>query len=83
MTKEKNKKKPMIGEIIGISGINTVKIRVESTRTSKLYAKRYKVHKNFLVDTDKVKVETGDLVEFVETTPISKRKKHKISKKIN
>jgi len=83
MTDKKSEKKLKIGEVVSISGEKTAKVRIESTRVSKLYAKRYKTHRNFLVDTNKVKIEVGDMVEIAPTMPISKIKKHKISKKIS
>ncbi len=82
MPKDKNRKKLTIGEVIVISGKNTVKVKVESTLVSKLYGKRYKAHKNFLVDTNKFEVAIGDMVAFEQTPPISKKKSHKINKKI-
>ncbi len=82
MKDKKINKKSKVGEVIAISGEKTAKVRVESTRVSRLYAKRYKVHKSFLVDTSEVKVEIGDKVEIVSVVPISKKKKHKISKKV-
>ncbi len=83
MTDKKNEKKLKVGEVVSISGEKTAKVRVESTRVSRLYAKRYKTHKSFLVDTTEVKVEVGDKVEIKPTKPISKMKKHKINKKIS
>jgi len=83
MSKETKDKKLTFGTVTSISGENTVKVRIESTLVSKLYSKRYKAHKSFLVDSKDVKVEVGDGVLIEETMPISKKKRHKINKKIS
>lgn len=77
-----NNKKLIEAEVVNKSGANCVKVRIERTRASKLYGKRYKVHKNILADYGKESLDIGDKVLIEQTRPLSKRKSFKINKVI-
>ncbi|TSC93388.1 MAG: 30S ribosomal protein S17 [Candidatus Berkelbacteria bacterium Licking1014_7] len=74
-------KQKLIGEITTIIDVQTVKVKVETIKIHPLYKKRYKSHKNYLVDTNGKNVEKHAMVEIESTRPISKNKKWKIISK--
>jgi small subunit ribosomal protein S17 len=83
MTKKETKnKKRMQGKIIQISGMNTLKVRVEIKTTHPLYKKIVKSHKNFLVHSEKAGMEIGDSVIIEEGRPLSKNKSFYLVKKV-
>lgn len=74
MEEKKVIKKRVEGEVITISGTNTVGIKVETKSSHPKYEKIIKSHKKFLADTNGHEVEVGDIVTIESTRPISKRK---------
>lgn len=69
----------MIGRVISTKMNRTVVVLVESHKTHPLYRKTYLRTKNYLVD-DPFGVKLGDLVDFKQVRPISKRKNWQITK---
>lgn len=69
----------MIGRVVSIKMNNTAVVLVTGTKKHPLYKKTYTHSKKFLAD-DLLKTKLGDIVEIVETKPISKRKFWKVSK---
>ena len=57
----------------------TVVVLVESPKTHPLYGKSYKRSKKYLVD-DGLSAKIGDIVEFVQCRPVSKRKHWRVEK---
>jgi small subunit ribosomal protein S17 len=66
------------GQVIFRNG-KTTKVSVESTYRHKAYSKELKKEKAYLVE-DEIGSNPGDIVEIVETRPISKLKRFKINK---
>lgn len=69
----------MIGRVVANKAVKTVTVLVESRKTHPLYGKSFLRTKKYLVD-DQVGVKVGDIVEFLKTRPISKRKHWRITK---
>lgn len=69
--------KNLVGDVVRVTGEKTAVVEVTRYRVHPLYEKRMKRTRRYLVHDDR-EVSVGDLVEFVETRPISKRKKWKI-----
>src|SRR4030065_1077494 len=67
------------GKVISRKMERTVKISVERMVIHKIYKKRYKRIKNYLVH-DELGSQVGDVVKFAACKPISKSKKWKIIK---
>ncbi|MBN2245736.1 MAG: 30S ribosomal protein S17 [Candidatus Aminicenantes bacterium] len=67
-----------IGVVIGNKMKKTVSVLVERQVRHPLYKKTIKRKKKFLVHDEYEKCRVGDVVKFVETRPISKRKKWRI-----
>lgn len=69
----------MIGRVVSTKMAKTAVVIIESVKTHPLYKKSYIWSEKYLVD-DPFSVKEGDLVEFVKTAPISKRKHWRITK---
>ncbi len=69
----------MIGRVVSNKMTKTAVVLIESRKTHPLYKKSYAWTKKYLVD-DALGVKIGDVVEIIETRPISKRKHWKITK---
>ena|SRR3989344_5163031 len=69
----------MIGRVVSIKNKNTATVLVKMTATHPLYKKTYVQTKKYLVD-DLIGVKLGDVVDFINCKPISKRKSFMITK---
>lgn len=69
----------MVGRVVSIKNKNTATVLVERLAKHPLYRKTYKQSKKYLVD-DQLGVKLGDIVDFTNCKPISKRKSFKITK---
>lgn len=67
------------GQVVKKSSSKTVKVAVSRTVRHPIYKKRYSLTKNYLVHDDSGKHKVGDTVTIIETKPISKRKRFKIT----
>jgi small subunit ribosomal protein S17 len=69
-----NKRRRLSGEVISAKMEKTVKVRVDRDYRHPLYEKVVRNQKHYLVH-DEIGCQPGDLVEIVESRPISKRKR--------
>lgn len=69
----------MIGRVISVKSKNTATILVERVAKHPLYKKTYARSKKYLVD-DQLGVKLGDIVEFINCKPVSKRKSFRTTK---
>lgn len=69
------------GKVESVRG-ETVKVSVKRVIRHKKYFKELRVRKNYLVHNKTKGVEVGDIVEIIETRPISKLKSFRINKLI-
>jgi len=69
----------MIGRVVSTKTKNTATVLVERTAMHPLYKKTYVQSKKYLVD-DSIGVKIGDIVDFVNCRPISKRKSWTVTK---
>ncbi|MFI5241053.1 MAG: 30S ribosomal protein S17 [Microgenomates group bacterium] len=70
--------KIFVGRVVGLKSLKTAVVAVERVVIHPLYKKRFKRERKYLVH-DEIGVKLGDNVKFVDTRPISKRKKWKIT----
>jgi len=70
------------GIIVSDKMDKTVVIKVDRTVAHELYHKKFTISKKFKAHDPENQYKVGDLVEFVETAPISRDKKFKVLKKV-
>ncbi|MEK7072754.1 MAG: 30S ribosomal protein S17 [Patescibacteria group bacterium] len=76
MDKEKTTiKRKLKGEVISDKMEKTVVVEVDRFQLHPIYQKRYKVSKKYKVHDPKNQYKIGDVIEIVESRPISKDKK--------
>lgn len=69
----------MIGRVVSVKMKNTAVILVDIPKIHPIYKKGYMNNKKYLAD-DQLGVSLGDVVEFIQCKPISKRKTWKVVK---
>lgn len=69
----------MVGRVVSVKMKNTAVVLVTNIKTHPLYKKSYIRTKKFFVE-DLIGTKLGDLVEIVQTRPISKLKRFKVVK---
>lgn len=62
------------GSVTKISGAKTVRVEVNEYRVHPKYKKRFRVTRNFLVHDELEKAKVGELVEIVQSRPVSRKK---------
>ncbi len=62
------------GTVVKKSGDKTIKVEVNDFKNHDKYSKNFKVTTRFLVHDEKNKAVVGDVVEFEQSNPISKKK---------
>ena len=74
--------KTFIGEIVSTKMKNTVVVKIDSVRTSRLYRKKYTVSKSINAHSDNDSLVVGDKVSIESVRPISKTKSFKVVGKV-
>ncbi len=75
---EERKKKEKEGKVVSISGEKSVLVEVSRRVRHPVYGKIVTKRKKFMVHNDSNEAKIGDIVTFIETRPLSKRKRWKI-----
>ncbi len=70
--------KTKVGRVVSDKTSKTVTVLVERTIQDPRVFKYLKRHKKFLVHDEKEECQLGDLVEIMESRPISKRKSWRV-----
>lgn len=73
--------KEFVGKVKSVKMQKTVVVTVDSKKPHKLYQKLVKKTKKFKIHNENLDLRVGDIVNFVETRPISKEKRWKIIEK--
>ncbi|OGD18971.1 MAG: 30S ribosomal protein S17 [Candidatus Aminicenantes bacterium RBG_16_63_16] len=77
--KEQARKTAKIGIVVGKKMKKTVTVRVERQLRHPLYKKIIKRRKTFLAHDEYEKCKVGDVVRIIETRPISRRKRWRVT----
>ncbi len=77
------KRKTRIGHVVSNKMDKTVVVVVETTKHHPIYKKTIKVAKRYKAHDVKNECGEGDLVKIVETRPLSKEKRWRVSEIIN
>ena len=75
---ERNMRKTRIGTVVSNSMNKTIVVSIESSKKHPLYKKVVKSHKKFKVHDEKEEANVGDIVEIMETRPLSKEKRFRL-----
>lgn len=75
---ERNNRKVYRGRVISDKMDKTVTVAVETMKKHPLYGKRVKYTKKFKAHDEKNAARYGDLVEIMETRPLSKTKRFRL-----
>jgi small subunit ribosomal protein S17 len=73
------RKTTKIGVVVGKKMKKTVTVRVERQLRHPLYKKIVKRQKKFLAHDEYEKCKLGDIVRIIETRPISRRKRWRVT----
>ncbi|MDP4038919.1 MAG: 30S ribosomal protein S17 [bacterium] len=72
----------LIGKVISDKMNKTVIVAIERLKAHPIYKKKYKVTTKFKAHDEENSYRPGDLVEIIETKPISKQKKFIVIAKV-
>jgi small subunit ribosomal protein S17 len=75
----RNKRRRLKGEVTKAKMSKTVTVRIDRSYRHPLYGKVIRTHKKYLVH-DEIGTQLGDLVQIVESRPISKKKRWVVEK---
>ena len=76
----RNRRKQLAGEVISISGPKYIKVAFNYKIPHPLYKKEIKRKSIFHVHDESAECEVGDRVEIMETRPISKLKRWRVTR---
>ena len=71
---ERNSRKVYVGKVVSAKCDKTITVMVETYRKHPLYGKRVKYSKKFTAHDELNQAKEGDIVEIMETRPLSKDK---------
>lgn len=78
----KNNRRKLVGEVISTRMKNTIVVKIDSIRTSRLYRKKYTVTRKIKAHTNDESLILGDIVEIESSRPISKTKRFIFTEKV-
>ncbi len=76
---ERGTRKERVGMVVSDAAQRTVTVSVETLMQHKLYKKRVRRSKKFLVHDEHDEARVGDTVRIMETRPLSKRKRWRLA----
>jgi len=78
MTAERNMRRTVIGRVVSDKMDKTIVVLVETYKTHPLYGKRVKYSKKFKAHDENNTAKVGDIVEIMESRPLSKDKRFRL-----
>lgn len=76
---ERNRRKTLIGVVISNKMQKTVVVKVETKNKHPLYKKLVITHKKYHVHDEKEDCNIGDVIEIIETRPLSALKRWRLN----
>lgn len=80
MTVTRGKRKTRIGKVISNKMDKSIVVKIERRVAHPIYKKYYKKTKKLMAHDPNNECQIGDLVEIMETRPLSKRKRWRLVK---
>ena len=77
---ERNTRKTYVGTVVSAKNDKTITVAIESYRKHPLYGKRVKYTKKIAAHDEQNIAKVGDVVEIMETRPLSKTKRYRLVK---
>ncbi len=77
---ERNSRKVYVGKVVSTKNDKTITVLVETYRKHPLYGKRVKYSKKFRAHDELNTAKEGDIVEIMETRPLSATKRYRLVK---
>ena len=77
---ERNSRKVYVGKVVSAKNDKTITVLVETYRKHPLYRKRVKYSKKFRAHDELNTAKEGDIVEIMETRPLSATKRFRLVK---
>ncbi len=77
---ERNSRKVYVGKVVSNKNDKTITVLVETYRKHPLYGKRVKYSKKFRAHDELNTAKEGDIVEIMETRPLSATKRYRLVK---
>jgi small subunit ribosomal protein S17 len=77
---ERNKRKTYRGVVVSDKMDKTITVAVETKKTHPIYGKRVKYTKKFKAHDENNEARMGDVVEIMETRPLSATKRFRLVK---
>ena len=77
---ERNSRKVYVGKVVSAKCDKTITVLVETYRKHPLYGKRVKYSKKFTAHDELNQAKEGDIVEIMETRPLSATKRYRLVK---
>lgn len=71
---ERNTRKSYVGVVVSAKNDKTITVKVETHRRHPLYSKRVQYSKKYTAHDEQNIAKVGDIVEIMETRPLSKTK---------
>ncbi|MCH4266123.1 MAG: 30S ribosomal protein S17 [Solobacterium sp.] len=71
---ERNNRKVLRGRVVSDKMDKTIVVEIDTTKSHPLYGRQVKYSTKFKAHDEKNEAHTGDLVEVMETRPLSKDK---------
>ena len=75
---ERNRRKVLVGKVVSAKNDKTITVLVETYRKHPLYSKRVKYSKKFRAHDEQNICKEGDIVEIMETRPLSATKRYRL-----
>ena len=80
MTVERNNRRSRIGVVVSDKMDKTITVAIELDKRHPLYGKVYKTTKKFKAHDENNECHIGDIVEIMETRPLSATKRYRLVK---
>ncbi len=77
-TESRNARKVRTGEVISISGDKTITVQVTYRKRHPKYSKMMTIHKKLHAHDENNEAGLGDIVQVMETRPLSKTKRWRL-----
>ncbi len=77
---ERNSRKVYVGKVVSAVCDKTITVSIETYRKHPLYGKRVKYTKKFTAHDELNEAKINDIVEIMETRPLSKTKHYRLVK---